>query len=211
MPRRAVDAGRLDAEARVTDQVCSKCGVPKPREEFAWDDGLVQGFGTRCAECRSLRGGKGCPECRALWRALGRQKWGRKAKPPRCEACRAASRLPGLPMERYRIRGHALARYQRRVRPDLSHRSDVLHEMLRLMADAPHVAAAPPWYKTERPDSSTAAFGEGYLLISDHVVFCLARYGHRQEVKVSTVLVSDAYVPPPTVETPLWVLTTESQ
>lgn len=158
-----------------------------------------------------MRGGKGCPECRALWKALGRQKWGRKSKPPRCEPCRAAARLPGLPVERFRIRGHALARYQRRVRPDLTYRSDVLHEMLRLMEHAPHVAAAPPWYSTERPDSSTAAFGEGYLLISEHVVFCLARYGHRQVVKVSTVLVADAYEAPPAAETPLWVLTTERQ
>lgn len=191
--------------------MCGKCGVPKPMQEFAWDDGVLQGFGTRCAECRSMRGGRGCPDCRALWRALGRRKWGRKSKPPRCESCRAAARMPGLPMERYRIRGHAMARFQRRVRPDLVGRTDVLHAMIRLMEHAPLQTGPPPWYATERPDAGTSRFGEGYLLVDPQFVFCLARYGDREVVKVSTVLVADAYVPPPAEPVPLWVTTAEEQ
>lgn len=205
----AVDLGGLDGEE--VARVCSKCGLPKPLQEFVWDDGIRQGVGLRCAECRSMRGGKGCPECRALWRALGRSKWGRSSKPPRCEPCRAAARLPGLPFERFRIRGHALARFQRRVRPDLVIRSHVLHEMLRLMEHAPHQQGPPPWYASERPDAGTSRFGEGYLLVDPEFVFCLARYGNREVVKVSTVLVADSYVPPPAEPVPTWVTTSEEQ
>jgi hypothetical protein len=119
--------------------------------------------------------------------------------------------MPGLPMERYRIRGHAMARFQRRVRPDLVGRSEVLHEMIRLMEHAPLMTGPPPWYKNERPDAGTARFGEGYLLVAPDVVFCLARYGSREEVRVSTVLVSDAYARPAGVLVPLWVTTAEEQ
>lgn len=195
--------------ATTTERTCSKCGDPKPIEEFAWDDGIRQGYGARCAECRSMRRGRGCPDCRALWRALGRTNWNRRSKPPRCEPCRAAARLPGLPFERYRIRGHALARFQRRVRPDLAYRGPAIHAMLHLMADAEVTSDPPAWYAPVKAPADTQRYSRGYMEVLPGVAFCVALYGDRP--KVSTVLVADWYEPPEAVETPLWVLVAEEQ
>lgn len=178
--------------------ICRKCERDLPDDQFTWDDGILSGTTTRCAECRSKR--RGCPDCVALWN--GRH-YSRSARPPRCEACRDEARLPGLPLERFRIKSHALVRYQQRVRPDLTHRSDVLHEMLRLMEPAPLSEEAPPWYTSADPNSETARFGRGYLLVAAGVVFCLSAYAGR--TKVATVLTADWYEAPPAAPEPIWV------
>lgn len=113
--------------------------------------------------------------------------------------------MPGLPRERFHIKGHALVRYQQRVRPDLERRCEVLHEMIRVMELAPLVHHRPAWYgPVKEGGTGVAFFGRGYLMISEDVVFCLADYGGRG-VMVSTVITSDVFVPPPAIETPRWV------
>lgn len=79
-------------------------------------------------------------------------------------------RKPGLPPTRFRVRGHALARFRERVRPDLTF-AGAWEEMVRLMVEAPLSAEPPSWC-----ESQPQAHNRGYLLVAPGVCFVLSNY-----------------------------------
>lgn len=141
---------------------------------------------------------KRCKLCRRWrwWPAfVWRDKSGNAGVSRRCHGCRGRGyrRNPALPpVERYRIRPHAVRRYIQRCRPELKY-TEARDEMIMLMEGAPFLPPtdAPPWcrppaYLGKKPTNI------GFLLIDPDTVFALSRYrtsvkGEFYE-KVSTVL-----------------------
>lgn len=182
---------------------CTKCHETKDDAEFVWDDGLLLGMGTRCKACRERR--KNCPDCLRLRAAAGQVYKRRSTKRLlRCDRCTAERLPPGVPLARYPVRRHAVARFAERMRPDLARYNDALFAMFRLMVDAELSDEPQGWYH-EVPYAGFESFRRGYLHVTDGAMFSLSDYGSKG-VQVATVLTSQHYVTPEPLDPPApWV------
>lgn len=180
---------------------CSKCHEMKDDAEFVWDDGLLLGMGTRCKTCRERR--RNCPDCLRIRAAAG-QVFSRKKHPLRCPRCQAERLPPGVPVARFPVRRHAVARFHERMRPDLARYNDALHAMFALMEDA-ELSATPQYWYREVPYDGYESFRRGYLHVADGAMFSLSDYGEKG-TQVATVLTGPGFLmPDPLVPAPEWV------
>lgn len=171
--------------------VCTKCKEEKPDAEFVWDDGIRLGVTGRCKTCRA--GARACPDCLRLRAERGRVKRGKKLI--LCDRHQQERLPPGVPLPRFPVRRHAVARFGERMRPDILIYREALHVMLVMMEDAEHSDAPQDWYQEASYDG-WRSFKRGYLHVADGAMFSLSTYGGKG-IQVATVLTSPDYVPAP--------------